>query len=109
MLLGLKGNVDMPLASRLGTASHRGEMASLEKARPLLLANLALVEVQTVVVGALAAVIAVLLGVVLHHEFDLCESPTILASPRCHPPQHAALPRRLPPGTTPCFCSPPQS
>jgi len=80
VLLGLKGNVDMPLASRLSTAAHQGLLRDFGAARPFFVANLALVELQTVVVGALAALVAIILGVVLHHEFDLYHCALLLAS-----------------------------
>jgi solute carrier family 41 len=44
-LLGLKGNLEMTFASRLSTAANMGELDSLQRCRPLLVANLMLVQV----------------------------------------------------------------
>ena len=57
VLLGLKGNLDMTLASRLSTAAHSGELDTLARARPILVSSLALVQVQALLVSLLAAII----------------------------------------------------
>jgi solute carrier family 41 len=44
-LLGLKGNLEMTLASRLSTAANLGELDTFAKCRPLLITNLLLVQV----------------------------------------------------------------
>lgn len=44
-LLGLKGNLDMTLASRLSTQSNLGNMDEPRKAIYIILGNLALVQV----------------------------------------------------------------
>jgi solute carrier family 41 len=44
-LLGLKGNLEMTFASRLSTAANMGELDTLQRCRPLLVANLMLVQV----------------------------------------------------------------
>ena len=59
VLLGLKGNLDMTLASRLSTAAHAGELGeTLTEAWPLLRASMALVQVQAILVSLLSSVIA---------------------------------------------------
>ena len=59
VLLGLKGNLDMTLASRLSTAAHAGELGNtLADAWPMLRASMALVQVQAILVSLLSSVIA---------------------------------------------------
>eukprot|EP00937_MAST-01D_sp_MAST-1D-sp2_P002667 g2667.t1 len=65
VLLGLKGNLDMTLASRLSTAAHAGELGargSWADARPALVSSLALVQVQAVVVALISALITCVAG-----------------------------------------------
>ena len=48
-LLGLKGNLEMTLASRLSTAANLGELSTMRKTRALLWTNLMLVQVRATV------------------------------------------------------------
>ena len=57
-LIGLKGNLEMTLASRLSTAANLGQLGSLQQSLELGSANLALIQVQGVTVGALASLLA---------------------------------------------------
>ncbi|KAK2713968.1 hypothetical protein QYM36_009757 [Artemia franciscana] len=61
-LLGLKGNLEMTLASRLSTQANLGHMD--KKSEILLLAktNMALVQVQAIVVGLFASLVAIIMG-----------------------------------------------
>ena len=61
-LLGLKGNLEMTLASRLSTAANLGILDDLNQAKVIAKANLALIQIQGVVVGGLAAVFALIVG-----------------------------------------------
>ena len=61
-LLGLKGNLEMTLASRLSTAANLGILDDQTKAKEIAKANLALIQIQGVVVGGLAAIFALLVG-----------------------------------------------
>ena len=61
-LLGLKGNLEMTLASRLSTAANLGHMDGADEAWEMSLSNLALVQIQGIVVGSLAACFAMLMG-----------------------------------------------
>ncbi|XP_067090791.1 solute carrier family 41 member 2 [Osmerus mordax] len=65
-LLGLKGNLEMTLASRLSTAVNMGKMDW-----SLVIGNLALKQVQATVLGLLAALVAVILGWILEGDMTL--------------------------------------
>lgn len=58
-LLGLKGNVEMTLSSRLTTQAHLGHLNDRKIRRKFLLGNLALAQAQASGVGLLAPIIAI--------------------------------------------------
>ncbi|KAM6960524.1 solute carrier family 41 member 2 [Aplochiton taeniatus] len=70
-LLGLKGNLEMTLASRLSTAVNAGKMESTKEKWNLIIANLALKQTQATVLGLLASLTAVGLGWVLEGKMLL--------------------------------------
>ena len=57
-LLGLKGNLEMTLASRLSTHANLGHLDTFKQTVAMAMANLALLQVQGIVVGWLAACLA---------------------------------------------------
>ncbi|KAI2648303.1 Solute carrier family 41 member 2 [Labeo rohita] len=67
-LLGLKGNLEMTLASRLSTAVNVGRINSSREQWNLIIGNLALKQVQATVLGFLAALVASALGWILEEE-----------------------------------------
>ncbi|XP_065067379.1 solute carrier family 41 member 1-like [Rhopilema esculentum] len=85
-LLGLKGNLEMTLASRMSTAANLGSMDTKNEQASLIIGNLVLTQAQALVVAALASIAAVVFGWVLdghfdvHHAWLLCASSLVTAS-----------------------------
>ncbi|UYV79619.1 hypothetical protein LAZ67_18000046 [Cordylochernes scorpioides] len=87
-LLGLKGNLEMTLASRLSTQANLGNLDTKQQQWKASWGNTAAITCQAVVVGLLAAVFAVVMGVVqrgmrLEHVLVLtagCLATAVLAS-----------------------------
>ncbi|XP_074533995.1 solute carrier family 41 member 2 [Halichoeres trimaculatus] len=61
-VLGMKGNLEMTLASRLSTAVNSGKMGPAREKWMLIAGNLALKQLQATVLGLLASLMATLLG-----------------------------------------------
>ncbi|KAL7079141.1 hypothetical protein ACQ4LE_001014 [Meloidogyne hapla] len=78
-LLGLKGNLEMTLASRLSTQSNTGKLDSLQEAYSIVIANVALIEAQAIVVTFLATAAAMALSWIPRGQLDW-EHATLLGA-----------------------------
>lgn len=84
-LVGLKGNLEMTLASRLSTSANTGQIDDRQERYKVISSNLAVVQVQATVVGLLAALASLLLGAVSREELNwakvalMCTSSIITA------------------------------
>ncbi|XP_043282456.1 solute carrier family 41 member 1-like isoform X1 [Venturia canescens] len=85
-LLGLKGNLEMTLASRLSTQANLGHMDAPKQQWSMIVGNLVLIQCQAIVVGFLGSVVAIVMGafrngtVSLDHSYLLCASSLVTAS-----------------------------
>ncbi|XP_021001191.1 solute carrier family 41 member 1 isoform X2 [Parasteatoda tepidariorum] len=85
-LLGLKGNLEMTLASRLSTQANLGNMDTTKEQWKLATGNMALIQCQAIVVGFLASLFAMIMGWIpegkfnLEHAALLCASSLVTAS-----------------------------
>jgi len=61
-LLGLKGNLEMTLASRLSTNANKGLLDGGSSRKSIIIGNIVLVEAQAMVVAFLASLVAMVLG-----------------------------------------------
>nr|GAT56482.1 Mg transporter [Mycena chlorophos] len=91
VILNLKGNLEMNLSARLGTAANVGELDEKKARRAIILGNLTLLQVQATAVSFVASAVSLLLGLVLPR------SPTEVAARAVRPlppPAPADTPRR---------------
>ena len=65
VILNLKGNIEMNLSARLGTASNMGDLDIPSIRNDVIFGNLALLQVQAAVVSFIAACFTFLLGVII--------------------------------------------
>ena len=68
VILNLKGNLEMNLSARLGTAANVGELDKPGARRQIILGNLTLLQVQATVVSFVAACVAFILSRIIPHE-----------------------------------------
>uniref|UniRef100_A0A914Y2U1 SLC41A/MgtE integral membrane domain-containing protein n=1 Tax=Panagrolaimus superbus TaxID=310955 RepID=A0A914Y2U1_9BILA len=78
-LLGLKGNIEMTFASRLTTLSHLGKMDNKENCLSILGSNMALVQIQAIIVSYFATTITVITESV-RNDFSFQDSHILAAS-----------------------------
>lgn len=79
-LLGLKGNLEMTLASRLSTHANLGHLDTKKQQFSLIFGNLALIQCQAIVVGFLASIAAIVFGWVPSGVFNLQNALLLCAS-----------------------------
>ena len=85
-LLGLKGNLEMTLASRMSTAANNGLLDTSEQRWSMIRGNMALIQCQASVVATLAALIAMLMSwipsdtFILDHAMIMCASALYTAA-----------------------------
>ncbi|RIB06913.1 hypothetical protein C2G38_1985125, partial [Gigaspora rosea] len=80
VLLNLKGNLEMNLASRLSTLANLGELNSISAQYTLIWGNLAVLQVQSLVVGAIAGIFSFIEGIIFNpnHMTSYYESMSII-------------------------------
>ncbi|KDR12277.1 hypothetical protein L798_13766, partial [Zootermopsis nevadensis] len=70
-LLGLKGNLDMCLASRLSTQANMGKMDSWGEMWKMIVGNVAVVQIQAIVAALLVSLFAVSMNAIIEGWFNL--------------------------------------
>uniref|UniRef100_A0A7E4VGU1 Divalent cation transporter n=1 Tax=Panagrellus redivivus TaxID=6233 RepID=A0A7E4VGU1_PANRE len=79
-LLGLKGNLEMTLASRLSTQANTGKMDTKEQIITVVISNVALIQVQAIGVTLLASGFAMILAWIPKGEIDWGHASLLCAS-----------------------------
>ncbi|ORX57514.1 MgtE-domain-containing protein [Hesseltinella vesiculosa] len=79
VLLNLKGNLEMNLAARFSTSANLGDLDLPQKRNALIWGNLALIQVQALISGAVAGMVSLVLGW-LEHPSDLTISNTLVVT-----------------------------
>ncbi len=69
-LLGLKGNLEMTLAARLSTQVNLGMINNKESELNATLGNIALTQLQSIVVGLLASLVASITSFIFEERID---------------------------------------
>jgi solute carrier family 41 len=78
--MGLKGNLDMCLASRLCTQANLGKMVSAREIVHMVIGNISLVQVQATVAAFLVAWFAIGLGAIVNDGLIFNNVMLLLAS-----------------------------
>uniref|UniRef100_A0A0N4ZAE3 Divalent cation transporter n=1 Tax=Parastrongyloides trichosuri TaxID=131310 RepID=A0A0N4ZAE3_PARTI len=79
-LLGLKGNLEMTLASRLSTLANTGKIDNKEEQFKILIANVALIQTQAIVVAFLASTLAISISWISNGTVDWSHACLLCAS-----------------------------
>ncbi|KAJ6645691.1 Solute carrier family 41 member 2 [Pseudolycoriella hygida] len=79
-LIGLKGNLDMCLASRLSTQANLGNMTGWREVASMVFGNIALVQVYAIVSSFIVALFAITVGSAMNNHFVLEHAILLVAS-----------------------------
>lgn len=79
-LLGLKGNLDMCLASRLSTQANLGNMKGRREVLKMIVGNIGLVQVQAIVASCIVSVFAISTSAILNGHFQWSHAYLVAAS-----------------------------
>ncbi|XP_076262571.1 solute carrier family 41 member 1-like [Rhynchophorus ferrugineus] len=79
-LLGLKGNLDMCLASRLSTQANLGNMKGRKEVIKMIIGNIGLVQIQAIVASCVVSIFAISASAVINQTFDWNDSYLLMAS-----------------------------
>jgi solute carrier family 41 len=71
VILNLKGNLEMNLSARLGTAANVGELDKSEAQRMIISGNLLLLQVQATVVSFIATCVSFIIGLAVPNPVQL--------------------------------------
>ncbi|XP_052285673.1 solute carrier family 41 member 1-like [Dreissena polymorpha] len=82
-LLGLKGNLEMTLASRLSTQANLGNMSKSSEKWKMIAGNMSLIQAQALVVGFLASLFAMVMGWIPDGKFNMQHALLLCASSMC--------------------------
>ncbi|XP_014211175.1 solute carrier family 41 member 1 [Copidosoma floridanum] len=82
-LLGLKGNLDMCLASRLSTQANLGNMKGYREVVKMIIGNIALVQIQAIVAAMLVALFATAVGAAMDNKYSWDHTLLLVASSVC--------------------------
>ncbi|KAI5118321.1 hypothetical protein M0805_006604 [Coniferiporia weirii] len=95
VILNLKGNLEMNLSSRLGTAANIGELDEKTSRYGILAGNMALLQIQATLVSFVAAILSFALGLVMPKmtSSEISTGVRFLRSRRPHP-VHPPDPRK---------------
>ncbi|CAG8607733.1 9655_t:CDS:2 [Ambispora gerdemannii] len=81
VLLNLKGNLEMNLASRMSTSANLGELDKPSVRDALVWGNLSLLQVQALIVGAVAGLFSFAEGIIFHpHKNSFYESMLVIVA-----------------------------
>ncbi|GJJ77124.1 solute carrier family 41 [Entomortierella parvispora] len=80
ILLNLKGNLEMNLASRLSTASNMGLLDSPTTRNSFIIGNLALLQLQSLTVASVAGLFSFALGMIVHPTTNNLEEIALMIS-----------------------------
>ncbi|KAF9169655.1 hypothetical protein BGX20_010025 [Mortierella sp. AD010] len=80
ILLNLKGNLEMNLASRLSTASNMGLLDTPATRNAFIIGNLALLQLQSLTVGSVAGLFSFALGMIVHPTLNNLEEIALMIS-----------------------------